>query len=357
MLHLYSASPGADRGDREGGAQAAVALRRAAGAVLPARSGAARGAGRARDRDRGRHGRRARRTCAPTGRRSARPRGDATRYCGCATPRRPTRPPTTCSAATSRSSTARSRWTATASCDGAAGLATALAFRLKLALAAGFAPELASCARCGEADELAGFSGAAGGVVCAACERGGFELSPEAHAFMVEALGRPLAQAPPARRARPAPGRAGDHRDARASRARAAAAGRLAPLRLEHSGSPPWHAPIRQDRRMAEQRRDDLLEALGGPQGIADSSLPALAFVIAYTVERQRPVAGRWVAVGAGAADDRRSAGSPRDAAVRARRASPGVALSAFIADRTGQAEDFFLPGLAAQRRLRRRPT
>ena len=31
-----------------------------------------------------------------------------------------------------------------------------------------------------------------------ACERGGFALSPEAHAFMVEALGRPLAQAPPA---------------------------------------------------------------------------------------------------------------------------------------------------------------
>jgi DNA repair protein RecO (recombination protein O) len=84
------------------------------------------------------------------------------------------------------------------SCDGAAGLSTALAFRLKLALAAGFAPELASCARCGEVDELAGFSGAAGGVVCAACERGGFALSPDAHVFMVEALGRPLAQAPPA---------------------------------------------------------------------------------------------------------------------------------------------------------------
>ena len=31
--------------------------------------------------------------------------------------------------------------------DGAAGLATALAFRLKLALATGFAPELAACAR------------------------------------------------------------------------------------------------------------------------------------------------------------------------------------------------------------------
>ncbi len=82
------------------------------------------------------------------------------------------------------------------SADGAVGLATALAFRLKLALAAGFSPELASCARCGEGGELAGFSGAAGGVVCDAC--GGFPLSADAHLFMVEALGRPLAQAPTA---------------------------------------------------------------------------------------------------------------------------------------------------------------
>jgi DNA repair protein RecO (recombination protein O) len=85
-----------------------------------------------------------------------------------------------------------------AAVDGAAGLATALAFRLKLALAAGFSPELAACARCGEPDGLSGFSGAAGGVVCGACERGGFALSQEGHRFMVEALGRPLAQAPPA---------------------------------------------------------------------------------------------------------------------------------------------------------------
>jgi DNA repair protein RecO (recombination protein O) len=80
--------------------------------------------------------------------------------------------------------------------DGAAGLATALAFRLKLALSAGFAPELTGCARCGEAEELHAFSGAAGGVVCASCERDGFELSSEAHRFMLEALGRPLARAP-----------------------------------------------------------------------------------------------------------------------------------------------------------------
>ncbi len=80
----------------------------------------------------------------------------------------------------------------------AAGLEVALSFRLKLALVAGFAPELASCARCGEAEHLAGFSGAAGGVVCSGCEAGSFGLSEEAHRFMVEALALPLAEAPPA---------------------------------------------------------------------------------------------------------------------------------------------------------------
>ena len=81
---------------------------------------------------------------------------------------------------------------------GRPGLEVALSFRLKLALAAGFAPELASCARCGEAEHLIGFSGAAGGVVCSGCEAGSFALSEGAHGFMVEAISRPLAEAPAA---------------------------------------------------------------------------------------------------------------------------------------------------------------
>jgi DNA repair protein RecO (recombination protein O) len=81
---------------------------------------------------------------------------------------------------------------------GAATAGPALAFRLKLAMAAGFTPELASCARCGEAEHLTAFSGAAGGVVCASCEGDGFPLSEEAHRFMVEAIGRPLDEAPTA---------------------------------------------------------------------------------------------------------------------------------------------------------------
>lgn len=76
--------------------------------------------------------------------------------------------------------------------------ANQLAFRLKLLLAAGLAPQLAACASCGEADHLAAFSGAAGGVVCSACEATGFVLGEEAHTFMTGALGAPLAEVPPA---------------------------------------------------------------------------------------------------------------------------------------------------------------
>jgi DNA repair protein RecO (recombination protein O) len=80
----------------------------------------------------------------------------------------------------------------------AADPAHQLAFRLKLLVAGGFAPQLASCASCGDAEHLVGFSGAAGGVVCSACEASAFPLSEEAHAFLVAALGRPLAEAPDA---------------------------------------------------------------------------------------------------------------------------------------------------------------
>ena len=102
---------------------------------------------------------------------------------------------------------------------------------------------------------------------------------------------------------------------------------------------------VREDRAVRDQRHADLLTSLGGVQGIADSSLPALAFVIAYTVGGNEIGLAAWVAIGVGALI----------AAVRLLRREPlqfvlagfvGVALAAFIADRTGRAEDFFLPGL-----------
>jgi DNA repair protein RecO (recombination protein O) len=79
---------------------------------------------------------------------------------------------------------------------GRAGRANQLAFRLKLLLAAGLTPQLAACASCGERDHLAGFSGAAGGVVCRTCEASAFPLDAEAHGFLAAALASPLAAAP-----------------------------------------------------------------------------------------------------------------------------------------------------------------
>jgi DNA repair protein RecO (recombination protein O) len=74
----------------------------------------------------------------------------------------------------------------------------ALAFRLKLLVAAGLVPALASCASCGEVENLVGFSPAAGGVVCGACEAGAFSFAQETYEFMTAALANPLAQAPAA---------------------------------------------------------------------------------------------------------------------------------------------------------------
>jgi hypothetical protein len=94
-----------------------------------------------------------------------------------------------------------------------------------------------------------------------------------------------------------------------------------------------------------DERRTDLYETLGGPQGIADSSIPALVFVAVYTLAGERISTAAWAAVAAGAVI----------AAIRIVRREPlrfaaagfaGVALAAFVADRTGRAEDFFLPGL-----------
>ena len=81
---------------------------------------------------------------------------------------------------------------------GAATRAGGLQFRLKLLHAAGLAPQLGACAHCGEPEHLVGFSGAAGGVVCGACEAASFPLGEDAHGFMVRALAQALAEAPSA---------------------------------------------------------------------------------------------------------------------------------------------------------------
>ena len=81
------------------------------------------------------------------------------------------------------------------------GWAAALTFRLKLLLAAGLAPQLGACTSCGNGEQLLGFSGAAGGMVCHTCwtssdRFASFPLGGTAYQFMVEALARPLAEVP-----------------------------------------------------------------------------------------------------------------------------------------------------------------
>ena len=93
------------------------------------------------------------------------------------------------------------------------------------------------------------------------------------------------------------------------------------------------------------EEREHFLHALGGRHGIVDSSLPGLAFVIAYTASGQELDVAIWTAVGIGAVLF----------AIRIVRKETlqfalagfvGVAIAAFVAKQTGRAEDFFLPGL-----------
>jgi hypothetical protein len=111
---------------------------------------------------------------------------------------------------------------------------------------------------------------------------------------------------------------------------------------------------MRHHRGMAEPADPDhsppppnLAEAIGGPLGVAETSLPAVAFVIAYTASGSDTNTAAGVAVGLALL---------LTVARLARRESPqhalsgliGVGFAAFIATRSGKAENFFLPGLLA---------
>lgn len=78
----------------------------------------------------------------------------------------------------------------------AATKSSQVAFRLKLLVAAGLQPCLDACASCGDDSGLVAFSGAAGGVVCAGCDRDSFPIRPAAVDWLVEALGVSVALAP-----------------------------------------------------------------------------------------------------------------------------------------------------------------
>ncbi len=90
-----------------------------------------------------------------------------------------------------------------------------------------------------------------------------------------------------------------------------------------------------------------LADAVGGPLGVAESALPAAAFVITYTVSGQDTRAAVIAAVALGVifAVARIVRGQTLQYALAG---LGGLALSAYVVSRTGKAEDFFLPGLLA---------
>ncbi len=86
-------------------------------------------------------------------------------------------------------------------------------------------------------------------------------------------------------------------------------------------------------------------DALGGPLGIAESAAPAVVFVIAYSVAGQEPTTSAIIAAVVGGLFA--LARIARKETVQfALAGMAGLAISAFVVSRTGNAEDFFLPGL-----------
>lgn len=74
-----------------------------------------------------------------------------------------------------------------------------LAFRAKMLIASGFAPELSACVHCGATEDLVAFSPSSGGVVCRDCRAAGdFDFGASAHEFFTGAIAAPLADAPDA---------------------------------------------------------------------------------------------------------------------------------------------------------------
>lgn len=91
--------------------------------------------------------------------------------------------------------------------------------------------------------------------------------------------------------------------------------------------------------------RQLLAKAIGGWRGLFDSGLPAALFVIIYSLNGQQLAPAVWAAVAGGAAIAVLRL-VRREDLTQVAAGFVGILVSAFVASRTGQAEDFFLPGL-----------
>lgn len=98
-------------------------------------------------------------------------------------------------------------------------------------------------------------------------------------------------------------------------------------------------AGVRQD----ESGRIDVLQSIGGVRGLAESILPGLLFTVVFTILRDLQLA--LVAALAVSAVFTVTRLLTRTPLTQALSGLVGVAICAFVANRTGNAEDFFLPG------------
>jgi hypothetical protein len=98
---------------------------------------------------------------------------------------------------------------------------------------------------------------------------------------------------------------------------------------------------------LTSEEPPSLWGAVGGPLGVAESALPAAAFVLAYTISGQdtKTAVIAAVALGVVFAVARIARGQTVQYALAG---LGGLALSAYVVSKTGNASDFFLPGLLA---------
>ncbi|MDP9889159.1 DUF3159 domain-containing protein [Pseudarthrobacter enclensis] len=89
--------------------------------------------------------------------------------------------------------------------------------------------------------------------------------------------------------------------------------------------------------------RVDVLRSAGGVQGIAESIVPGLVFLVAFTVTRELTLS--LVAALASAAVFTVVRLVQRRPLTQALAGVAGVGISAWLANTTGKAEDFYLPG------------
>ena len=97
----------------------------------------------------------------------------------------------------------------------------------------------------------------------------------------------------------------------------------------------------------AQQSPTSIAEAVGGPLGMAETALPVVAFTVAYTASGSNTNTAAIVAVGLAVVLTIARL-IKRESPMHALSGLIGVGFAAFIATRSGKAENFFLPGLLA---------